>query len=232
MPARIRLQRQGRKKKPFYYIVVADSRVPRDGKFIERLGSYNPETVPASIDIDRDKALNWLQKGAQPSHTVRAILSYKGILYKKHLQRGVAKGILSQDEADQKFNDWLEKHEEKVSHKRQEHEEAKKSEFRKKEEADAAKRKQQEQQAAREASAEEADTQQEQQEAETATEEKEGNKQQQETAASSEKTSSSDEQTQSQQPDQEQGEQQEAAESATETDEAQEEGKKEDQKGE
>lgn len=108
MAVKIRLQRKGRKKAPFYHIVIADSRSPRDGKYIERIGSYNPMTSPATIDIDRDAAFNWLTKGAQPTDTVRAILRFKGVLYKKHLQRGVAKGAMDQNEADKKLNDWIE----------------------------------------------------------------------------------------------------------------------------
>ena len=108
MATKIRLQRFGKKSKPFYHVVVADARAPRDGKFIERLGSYNPNTNPATIDINFEKALDWVTKGAQPTDTCRAILSYKGILYKKHLQGGVKKGALTQDQADAKFATWLE----------------------------------------------------------------------------------------------------------------------------
>ena len=107
MPVKIRLTRQGRKKQPFYHIIVADSRSPRDGKFIERIGSYNPMTVPATIDIDVDKAYDWLTKGAQPTNTARAILRFKGVLFKKHLQRGVAKGALTQEQADAKLAEWI-----------------------------------------------------------------------------------------------------------------------------
>ena len=107
MPVKIRLQRKGRRKRPFYHIVIADARAPRDGKFIEKIGTYNPMTVPATIELDRDSAYNWLMKGAQPTDTVRAILRFKGVLYRKHLQRGVAKGALTQEEADNKFEDWI-----------------------------------------------------------------------------------------------------------------------------
>ena len=107
MAVKIRLQRRGRKKAPFYHIVVADARAPRDGRFIEKLGIYNPMTKPATIDLDRDKALDWLLKGAQPTDTARAILRYKGVLYKKHLLRGVKKGAFSQEEADKLFEQWL-----------------------------------------------------------------------------------------------------------------------------
>lgn len=111
MATKIRLQRHGRKKAPFYHIVVADVRAPRDGKFIERLGSYNPTTVPAQIVLDVDKAVDWLQKGAQPTTTVNAILRYKGVLYKKHLLRGVSKGSFSVEVAEQKFQEWVKAHE-------------------------------------------------------------------------------------------------------------------------
>ncbi|HEY0057457.1 MAG TPA: 30S ribosomal protein S16 [Pedobacter sp.] len=107
MATKIRLQRFGKKGKPFYHVVVADSRSPRDGKFIERLGSYNPNTNPATIDINFEKALEWVNTGAQPTDTCRAILSYKGVLYKKHLEGGVKKGALTADQAEAKFNEWL-----------------------------------------------------------------------------------------------------------------------------
>lgn len=111
----MRLARRGRKKQPFYHIVVADARSPRDGKFIEQLGSYNPMTKPATIDIDRDKALEWLEKGAQPTDTVRAILRFKGVMFKKHLNRGVAKGAMTQESADDLFNQFIDKKEAKVA---------------------------------------------------------------------------------------------------------------------
>ena len=107
MATKIRLQRFGKKGKPFYHVVVADSRAPRDGKFIERLGSYNPNTNPATIDINFEKALEWVNSGAQPTDTCRAILSYKGVLYKKHLEGGVKKGALTAEQAEAKFNEWL-----------------------------------------------------------------------------------------------------------------------------
>lgn len=91
MAVKIRLQRKGRKKAPFYHIVIADSRSPRDGRFIEKIGIYNPITKPATIDLDRDKAFEWLMKGAEPTDTINAILRYKGVLYRKHLARGVKK---------------------------------------------------------------------------------------------------------------------------------------------
>lgn len=118
MPVKIRLQRKGRKQRPFYHIVVADARAPRDGRFIEKLGIYNPMTKPATIDIDRDKAYEWLTKGAQPTDTVRAILRFKGVLYRKHLMRGVAKGALTQDEADQKWKEWIDAKEAKIADRR------------------------------------------------------------------------------------------------------------------
>jgi small subunit ribosomal protein S16 len=107
MPVRLRLQRHGRKKRPFYFIVAADSRSPRDGAFIERIGDYNPLTTPATIHIDLDKAFDWVMKGAEPTNTVKKILTYKGILFKKHLFRGVAKGAFTKEVAEQKFLDWL-----------------------------------------------------------------------------------------------------------------------------
>lgn len=108
MPVKIRLQRHGKKGKPFFHIVVADSRAPRDGRFIERIGLYNPITDPATIEIDQEAAATWLMKGAQPTDTTRAILSYKGVLYKAHLQVGVSKGVLTQEAADAKFAAWME----------------------------------------------------------------------------------------------------------------------------
>lgn len=107
MPVRLRLQRHGKKGKPFYWIVAADSRAVRDGKFLEKIGTYNPNTNPATIDLDVDSAIKWLENGAQPSDTTRAILSYKGVLYKKHLLGGVKKGAFSMEEAEKKFSAWL-----------------------------------------------------------------------------------------------------------------------------
>ena len=106
MPTKIRLQRFGKKGYAYYHIVVADSRAPRDGKIIERIGSYNPNTNPATIEVDRDKATNWLSKGAQPSDTARAILSYRGVMYKHHLLKGVNKGVLTLEEAEAKLSEW------------------------------------------------------------------------------------------------------------------------------
>lgn len=107
MAVKLRLQRYGKKGKPFFHIVAADSRSPRDGKFIERIGSYNPNTNPATIQLDNDKAITWLKNGAQPTDTVRAMLSYTGVLYRQHLEKGVAKGALSQEEAEKRFNTWI-----------------------------------------------------------------------------------------------------------------------------
>ena len=115
MPTKIRLQRKGKKGRPFFHIVIADGRAPRDGKFIEKIGTYNPLTKPADIDLDFDRALYWLQTGAQPSDTVRAILSYKGILFKNHLQNGVKKGALTQEQADAKFDAWIKEKEDKIA---------------------------------------------------------------------------------------------------------------------
>ncbi len=118
MPVKIRLQRHGKKAKAFYHIVVADSRAPRDGKFIEKLGTYNPNTNPATIDINTESAVTWLHNGAQPTETARAILSYKGVLYKRHLQIGVTKGALTQEQADAKFAAWMEAKSAKVNAKK------------------------------------------------------------------------------------------------------------------
>jgi small subunit ribosomal protein S16 len=107
MAVKLRLQRKGRKKAPFYHIVVADARSPRDGRFIERLGTYNPMTKPATILLDGDKAYDWLMKGAQPTDTVNAILKFKGILYKKHLMRGVKKGAMTLEQAMEKFETFI-----------------------------------------------------------------------------------------------------------------------------
>lgn len=118
MPVKLRLQRFGKKDTAFFHIVVADGRAPRDGKFIEKVGTYNPNTNPATIDINFDKALNWLEKGAQPTDTCRAILSYKGILYKHHLLGGVKKGALTAEQAEAKFQKWLGEKEAKVNAKK------------------------------------------------------------------------------------------------------------------
>ncbi len=107
MPVKIRLQRHGKKGKPFYWIVAADARAKRDGKFLEKLGVYNPNTNPATIDLDVEGSVKWLGNGAQPTETAKRLLSYKGVLLKHHLQGGVAKGALTQEEADKKFEAWL-----------------------------------------------------------------------------------------------------------------------------
>ena len=107
MATKLRLQRRGRKNHPFYQIIVADSRAPRDGKYIERIGSYNPNTNPATITLDFERALHWLQTGAEPTDTVRNILSREGVLMKKHLLGGVTKGAFTAEDADRKFEEWL-----------------------------------------------------------------------------------------------------------------------------
>ena len=114
MPVKIRLQRHGKKGAAFYHIVIADGRAPRNGKFIEKIGTYNPNTNPASIELNQDKALTWLKNGAQPTDTTRAILSYKGILYKFHLDKGVVKGALTAEQADVKLAKWLEEKDAKI----------------------------------------------------------------------------------------------------------------------
>ena len=108
MPVKIRLQRHGKKGKPFYWIVAADSRSKRDGKYLEKLGVYNPNVNPAIIDLNLDGAVTWLENGAQPTDTARAILSYKGAMLKKHLNGGVAKGALTEEQAEAKFTAWVE----------------------------------------------------------------------------------------------------------------------------
>jgi len=118
MPVKIRLQRHGKKGKPFYWVVAADSRSKRDGKFLEKIGTYDPNTNPATIDINVDSAVQWLHNGAQPTDTARAILSYKGALLKHHLDGGVRKGALTQEQADAKFAAWLEEKDSKVNAKK------------------------------------------------------------------------------------------------------------------
>ncbi len=118
MAVKIRLARKGRKKLAFYHIVVADSRSPRDGRYIEKIGSYNPVTNPATIELDFDKALGWLQNGALPTDTCRAILSYKGVLIKKHLLEGVNKGAFDEAEATKRFEEWVKQNEAKVEAKK------------------------------------------------------------------------------------------------------------------
>jgi len=117
MPVKIRLARHGRKRTAYYHIVVADSRSPRDGRIIERIGSYNPISNPATIELDFDKALSWLTNGAQPTETAKTILSFKGVLMKKHLLEGVKKGAFTMEEADKKFSLWLDEKAGKVAQK-------------------------------------------------------------------------------------------------------------------
>ncbi|MBL7780894.1 MAG: 30S ribosomal protein S16 [Saprospiraceae bacterium] len=118
MSVKLRLQRKGRSKAPFYHIVVADSRSPRDGRFIEKIGTYNPLTVPATIELNRDRAYEWLKNGAQPTDTVRAILRFKGVLLRKHLDRGVKKGALTPEQADAQLAKWIEAKESGIQKRR------------------------------------------------------------------------------------------------------------------
>lgn len=118
MPVKIRLQRHGKKGKPFYWIVAADSRSKRDGRFLEKLGTYNPNSNPAQIDLDVDGAVKWLQNGAQPTDTAKAILSYRGALLKNHLLGGVKKGALTEEQAEEKFQAWLSEKENAVNAKK------------------------------------------------------------------------------------------------------------------
>jgi len=118
MPVKIRLQRHGKKGKPFYWIVAADSRSKRDGKYLEKLGTYNPNVNPAEINLDIDGTVQWLHNGAQPTDTARAILSYKGVMLKKHLAGGVKKGAFTEEQAEEKFNAWLEGKSKEVESKR------------------------------------------------------------------------------------------------------------------
>ncbi|MBG43012.1 MAG: 30S ribosomal protein S16 [Aequorivita sp.] len=118
MPVKIRLQRHGKKGKPYFWIIAADSRSKRDGKFLEKIGHYNPTTNPAQIELDVDSAVKWLQNGAQPTDTARAILSYKGALMKNHLAGGVRKGALTEEQAEAKFNEWLESKKGAIDHKK------------------------------------------------------------------------------------------------------------------
>jgi len=124
MPVKMRLQRHGSKKRPFYFVVVADSRAPRDGKFIQKIGTYNPQTVPSTIQLDRQKALEWLHKGAQPTDTVRRILSFKGVLFLKHLLRGVNLGLFDEAAAMEKFTKWSVEHEAQIKKRQEEHRKA------------------------------------------------------------------------------------------------------------
>ena len=131
MPTKIRLQRHGKKGNAFFHIVVADGRAPRDGKFIEKIGTYNPHTNPATIELLFDKALVWVQNGAQPSDTAKVILSHKGVLYKNHLLKGVAKGALSNEQAEAKFEKWLAEKNDKIEGKKSTLETAKSESYKK-----------------------------------------------------------------------------------------------------
>ena len=117
MPAKIRLQRKGKKGRPFFHIVIADGRAPRDGKLIEKIGTYDPMTNPATIELDFERAMHWVTVGAQPTDTAKAILSYKGAMLKNHLAGGVRKGALTEEQAEAKFNAWLEEKASKVQAK-------------------------------------------------------------------------------------------------------------------
>jgi small subunit ribosomal protein S16 len=117
MPVKIRLQRHGKKGKPFYWIVAADARSKRDGKYLEKIGTYNPNTNPATINLDVDTAVQWLENGAQPTDTARAILGYKGAMLKRHLKGGVKKGAFTEEQMEEKFNAWLEQKEGKIATK-------------------------------------------------------------------------------------------------------------------
>jgi len=119
MPVKIRLQRHGKKGKPFYWVVAADARAKRDGRYLEKLGTYNPNTNPATVDINEDNAVNWLEKGAQPTDTARTLMSYKGIMLRHHLNGGVRKGALTQEEADKKLAAWLEEKNAKIQAKKE-----------------------------------------------------------------------------------------------------------------
>lgn len=121
MAVKIRLQRHGSKKRPFYFIVVADTAAPRDGRFIEKLGTYNPLSVPATIRLNRERSLHWMQNGAQPTNTCRRILSFKGVLYLKHLMRGVSLGLFDESAAMQKFEAWNTDHEKLVAEREETH---------------------------------------------------------------------------------------------------------------
>ena len=117
MAVKIRLQRHGKKGKPFYWLVAADSRAKRDGKYLEKIGNYNPNTNPASVEINVEKAIKWLENGAVPSDTARTLLSYRGVMLKYHLNGGVKKGALSQEEADKKLDLWLSEKDKKINSK-------------------------------------------------------------------------------------------------------------------
>ncbi|HEY6160277.1 MAG TPA: 30S ribosomal protein S16 [Bacteroidia bacterium] len=160
MPVKIRLQRHGKKGQAFFHIVVADGRAPRDGKFIEKIGTYDPKTNPATINIEFDKAIDWLQKGAQTTDTTKAILSYKGVMYKNHLLKGVAKGALKKEDAEAKFEKWLNEKNSKIEGKKNTLATAKSDHYKKRMEAEeATKKSKAEKIAAKQAAAAEAKTQ-------------------------------------------------------------------------
>ena len=117
MPVKIRLQRHGKKGKPFYWVVAADARAKRDGRYLEKIGTYNPNSNPATVNIDVDSAVKWLENGAQPTDTARTLLSYRGVMLKHHLNGGVAKGAHTQEEADAKFEAWVTEKEAKIQAK-------------------------------------------------------------------------------------------------------------------
>jgi small subunit ribosomal protein S16 len=118
MAVKIRLARRGRKKLAKFDVVVADARAPRDGRFIEKIGTYDPLTNPATIELNEDKAFQWVMNGAQPTDTVKAMLSYRGILFRKHLAIGVAKGAIKQEDADKKLADWKQEKDSKIQNKK------------------------------------------------------------------------------------------------------------------
>lgn len=140
MPAIIRLSRHGKKGQAFYHIVVADSRFARDARFIEKIGTYNPRTNPVTVNIKFDRAVDWVQKGAKPSDTTRTILSAQGVMYRAHLQRGVTKGVMTQEQADAKFNKWVAEKETQVGNKKSSNEAAKKDAYKKRMAAETASR--------------------------------------------------------------------------------------------
>ena len=136
MATRIRLQRHGKKNQPFYHIVIADGRAPRDGRFIEKIGTYNTLTHPATINIDFDRALYWVETGASPSDTVRSILKHEGVYLMKHLRGGIAKGAISENEATKKFEDWKQEKDSKVSNVKREAADQNRTETKKRMEAE------------------------------------------------------------------------------------------------
>lgn len=138
MPAKIRLQRKGKKGRPFYHIVIADGRAPRDGKSVEKIGTYDPMTNPATIELQFERALHWVQVGAQPTDTAKAILAYKGVLYKNHLLKGVAKGALTEDRAEVLFKEWLSEKQAKIDAKAKGLSESERAELKKRLEAEVA----------------------------------------------------------------------------------------------